>query len=66
MIGQLSIASDNAEAQSLTVGKSLLLTGDVTSLEKIRIEIENVTTEDILAVAKEILRPERMSRLVFY
>lgn len=66
MIGQLSIASDNAEAQSLTVGKSLLLTGDTISLEKIRVEIENVTAEDILDVAREILRPERMSRLVFY
>ena len=66
MIGQLSIASDNAESQCLTVGKSLLLTGNVTTFEKIREEIEAVTSESVLEVAKEILSWDRMSRLVFY
>ena len=66
MIGQLSISGDNAEARSLTIGKSLLMTGDVTSLEKIRQEIESVTSEDILEVSRQILRRDRMSRLVFY
>ena len=66
MVGQLVIASDNAEAQSLTIGKSLLLTGDVTSLERIRTDIEEVTAEDILEVARHILSRDRMSRLVFY
>lgn len=66
MIGQLSIASDNAESQCLTAGKSLLLTGNVTNFEKIREEIEAVTSESVLEVAKEILSWDRMSRLVFY
>ena len=66
MIGQLAIASDNAEAQSLTIGKSMLLTGDVTSLERIRKDIEDVTAEEILEVSREIFRKDRMSRLVFY
>ena len=66
MTGQLVIASDNAEAQSLTIGKSLLLTGHVTSLEKIRKDIEDVTAEDILEVARQLIRRNRMSRLVFY
>ncbi|MBQ4197415.1 MAG: insulinase family protein, partial [Bacteroidales bacterium] len=66
MVGQLAISGDNAEAKSLTVGKSLLLTGNVTSLEKIRSEIEAVTAEEIQEVAKEILNRSRMSRLVFY
>lgn len=66
MVGQLAISGDNAEAKSLTVGKSLLLTGNITSLEKIRSEIEAVTAEEIQEVAKEILSRSRMSRLVFY
>ena len=66
MIGQLSISGDNAEARSLTIGKSLLLTGNVTSIDKIRKDIESVTAEDILEVSREILRRDRMSRLVFY
>ena len=66
MVGQLAISGDNAEAKSLTVGKSLLLTGNITSLEKIRSEIEAVTAEEIQEVAKEILSRNRMSRLVFY
>ena len=66
MIGQLSISGDNAEARSLTIGKSLLLTGNVTSIEQIRSEIESVTSEDILEVSRQILVRDRMSRLVFY
>ena len=66
MIGQLAIASDNAEAQSLTIGKSMLLTGDITSLERIRKDIEDVTAEQILEVSREIFQKDRMSRLVFY
>ena len=66
MIGQLSISGDNAEARSLTIGKSMLLTGNVTSIDKIRKDIESVTAEDILEVSREILSRDRMSRLVFY
>ena len=54
------------QRSQLTIGKSLLMTGDVTSLEKIRQEIESVTSEDILEVSRQILRRDRMSRLVFY
>ena len=66
MIGQLSIAGDNAEARCLTIGKSMLLTGSPTSMEKMRKNIENVSAQMLQTVAKEVLRWERMSRLVFY
>lgn len=65
MIGQLSIASDNVESQCLTMGKSMLLTGHGTTFDILRADIESLTSEELLQVAKEVLAWNRMSRLVF-
>lgn len=66
MFGQLSIAGDNVEAQCLTTGKSLLMTGLDTSIEQVRAKIEEVTAEQLQEVAAAVLKKERISCLVFY
>lgn len=65
MIGQISIASDNVEAQCLARGKTMLLKGEILSMEQLRESIEKVTPEQIREVAAEVLDWNRMSRLVF-
>lgn len=65
LIGQLSIAQDNAEAQCLSMGKSLLVYGRISNFEQMRRKIESITARELLEVAREILRWERMSTLVY-
>ena len=65
LIGQLSIAQDNAEAQCLSMGKSLLVYGRISNFEQMRSRIESISAEELLQVAREILCWERMSTLVY-
>ena len=64
-IGQLSIAQDNAEAQCLSMGKSLLVYGRISSFEQMRQKIESITAEELQQTAREILSWERMSTLIY-
>lgn len=65
LIGQLSIAQDNAEAQCLSMGKSLLVYGRISSFEQMRQKIESITAEELQQTAREILSWERMSTLIY-
>lgn len=65
LIGQLSIAQDNAEAQCLSMGKSLLVYGKISNFEQMRRKIEAITPQELLQVAREILRWDRMSTLIY-
>ncbi|MCI1720294.1 MAG: insulinase family protein [Bacteroidales bacterium] len=65
LIGQLLIGNDNAEAQCLTMGKSLLVSGKIQPVDETVRRINSVTAEQIQSVAKEVLRWNRMSMLVF-
>lgn len=65
LIGQLLIGNDNAESQCLTMGKSLLVSGKIRPLEETVRQINAVTPEKIQSVAKEVLKWNRMSMLVF-
>ena len=65
LIGQLSIAQDNAEAQCLSMGKSLLVYGKISSFEQMRQKIESITAQELQKVAKEILSWDRMSTLIY-
>ncbi len=65
LIGQLSIAQDNAEAQCLSMGKSLLVYGRISTFEQLRQKIESITAEELQLVAREILSWERMSTLIY-
>ncbi|MBR1705609.1 MAG: insulinase family protein [Bacteroidales bacterium] len=65
LLGQLAIASDNGEAQCLSMGKSLLAWGRITPDAEIRTQIEAVTPSDLQAMACRLFSPERLSRLVY-
>lgn len=61
-LGQLLVGSENLEQIILSAGRSLLLTGEVWSLERMSRAIEEVTSEDILRGAS-LLRPDLCSVL---
>jgi len=63
LMGQLAISSESAEAQSLSIGKSLLSFGKVASDEENKALIEAVSAEDVRLAAEEIFR--RPSTLVY-
>jgi len=65
LIGQLSIAQDNAEAQCLSMGKSLIVYGKISNFEQMRRKIESITAEELQIVASEIFRWERLSTLIY-
>lgn len=65
LFGQLSIAQDNAEAQCLSMGKSLVVYGKINTFEQIRTKIEEITAEQLQEVAREVLDWERMSVLIY-
>ena len=65
LIGQLTIAKDNSEAQCLSLGKSLMVHGAIESFGKTRERIESITAEQLQEVAQKVLRWERMSTLVY-
>lgn len=65
LFGQLSIAQDNAESQCLSMGKSLMVYGKISTFEQMRSKIEAITPQQLQEVAREVLNWERMSILVY-
>lgn len=65
LIGQLSIAQDNAEAQCLSMGKSLIVYGKISTFEQMRQKIESITAQQLQEVAREILSWNRMNTLIY-
>ena len=65
LLGQLAIASDNGEAQCLSMGKSLLAWGKIDTSAETRARIEAVTPEALQAMAKRLFDPETLSRLIY-
>ena len=65
LLGQLAISSDNGEAQCLSMGKSMLSWGRISSPEETRAQIEAVTPEDLRQAARSLFAPNRLSRLIY-
>lgn len=65
LAGQLAIGSANGESQCLAMGKSLLAFGAISTDEEDRAKIESVTADELQQVAKRILAPENLSKLVY-
>ena len=65
LLGQLAIASDNGEAQCLSMGKSLLAWGKIDTSAEMRARIEAVTPEALQAMARRLFAPEVLSRLIY-
>ena len=65
LIGQMAISSDNGETQCLSMGKSLISFGDVSTDQQNREAIEAVTADRIRESARIIFNPETLSSLIF-
>lgn len=64
-LGQLFISQDNAEAQCLAIGKSVLVFNNIYPFEQTRQQIEQITSAQLQEVAKEVLKRERLSELLY-
>ena len=65
LLGQLAISSDNGETQCLSMGKSLLAYGKVSSSTDNRTLIESVTAAEVRDMARTIFDKTRLSKLVY-
>ena len=65
LLGQLAISGDNGETQCLSMGKSLLAYGKVSSGKENRALIEAVTAEDVCEMALDVFDPSKLSKLVY-
>ena len=65
LLGQLAIASDNSEAQCLSMGKSMMIFGYIEPMETTRAKIESLTAAELQRVAQEILACDNLSILIY-
>lgn len=65
LLGQLAIASDNSEAQCLSMGKSMMIFGYIEPMETTRAKIESLTAEELQRVSREILSWDTLSILIY-
>ena len=65
LLGQLAIASDNSEAQCLSMGKSMMIFGYIEPMETTRAKIESLTSLELQRVAQEILAWDNLSILIY-
>lgn len=65
LLGQLAISSDNGETQCLSMGKSLLAYGKVSSGKDNRSMVEAVTAEDIRDMASSVFDSSKLSKLIY-
>ena len=65
LVGQLTIAADNAESKCLNQLKSVLVFGKVESLESLSNRINAVTAQEVLEIAQELFAPQAMSTLLY-
>lgn len=65
LLGQMAIASDNGEAQVLSMGKSLMTYGRVISSTETTEMVEAITAEDLRSTAAEVFDPAGLSRLIY-
>ena len=65
MVGQLAISSENYENLMLSIGKSFLIYDKVDSLEDIYAQVDEITPELLLKVAKDVFDLEQQSILLY-
>lgn len=65
LAGQLAISTDNAEAQCLNIGKSLLVFKKVEPMDEVMRKINSITSEQIKEVACEIFSDDNLITLIY-
>ncbi|HNW49280.1 MAG TPA: insulinase family protein, partial [Bacteroidales bacterium] len=65
LLGQLAISMDNAEAQCLNIGKSLLVFNKVEPIGELRRKIEEITAHEIFEAANDIFSEDNLITLIY-
>lgn len=65
ILGQIAMSTDNKENLLFTLGKSIMLFNRFDSMEAIARKIEEITAEDLIDTANEILDAGKLSMLIF-
>lgn len=65
LMGQMAISFENKEHTALSLGKSILRSGNFNSLEEIQEKISKITSEQILKVANEIFDEKKLNVLKY-
>lgn len=65
ILGQIAMSTDNKENLLFTLGKSIMLFNRYDSMETIAKKIEEITSEQLIDTANEVLAPEKLSMLIF-
>ena len=65
LLGQLMISSESAEAQCLSMGKSLLAWGEILSPSQTRSLIEAITPKQIQKMAQRLFCADNLSSLIY-
>lgn len=64
-VGQLNLSYETKLAEMLSIGHTALFFDEVDTIEESLAEIQEITADEILEVANEILQPDRFSVLTF-
>jgi predicted Zn-dependent peptidase len=65
ILGQIAMSTDNKESLLFTLGKSIMLFNRYDSMEAIAQKIAEITSDDLIQTANEILDPDKLSMLIF-
>ena len=63
--GQLAIACDNREQFALDFSKSFLHNGRERDLDKLMAQIDAITADSVLSVARQVFAPEGLTTLIY-
>ena len=65
IMAQNAIASEYGEAQALSIGRSILRGGEYPTSELFRRKLDEVTSEQLQRVAREIFAEDRICKLIY-
>lgn len=65
LLGQIAISGDNGETQCLSMGKSLLAYGKISTSKDNKASVDAITAQDIQEMAQKIFDKNRLSKLIY-
>ncbi|RMG83661.1 MAG: insulinase family protein [Bacteroidetes bacterium] len=65
-IGHLALSNDNHAGMMLTLCKSMLIFGKVDTIAQIEQEIMEISKQQLIDVANEVIHPDNLSSIIYY